>query len=133
MKNVIMKKKNVKVAWCCSKHDMTSEQSSVLAELCGVTVEEMEIIHLPIVWNSSGHPYDDVRENIKKWKEVYEMCDIVAGVFPPVAMESLAAFRNTEEDYGYSRCVFTPISSVMRITLGGKTIKRFVFHRWMEV
>ena len=128
-----MKKKNVKVAWCCAKHDMTSEQSSVLAELCGVTVEEMEIIHLPIVWNSSGHPYDDVRENIKKWKEVYEMCDIVAGVFPPVAMESLAAFRNTEEDYGYSRCVFTPISSVMRITLGGKTIKRLVFHRWMEI
>lgn len=130
-----MKKKMVKVAWCCTKHEMTSEQASMLAELCGIAVTEMEIIHLPIVWNASEHPYDDVRENIKKWKDVYSMCDIVAGVFPPVAMESLAAFRNTEddEDFSYSLCVFTPISSVMRVTLGGKTIKRLVFHRWMEV
>ena len=128
-----MKKKMVKVAWCCSKHEMTTEQASRLAELCGVTVEEMEIVHLPIVWNSSEHPYDDVRENIKKWKEVYEMCDIVAGVFPPVAMEALSSLRVSDDNFGYSKCVFTPISSVMRVTLGGKTIKRLVFHRWMEV
>ena len=128
-----MKKKMVKVAWCCSKHEMTTEQASRLAELCGVTVEEMEIVHLPIVWNSSEHPYDDVRENIKKWKEVYEMCDIVAGVFPPVAMEALSSLRVSDENLGYSRCVFTPISSVMSVTLGGKKIKRLVFHRWMEV
>ena len=128
-----MKKKMVKVAWCCSKHEMTTEQASRLAELCGVTVEEMEIVHLPIVWNSSEHPYDDVRENIKKWKEVYEMCDIVAGVFPPVAMEALSSLRVSDDNFGYSKCVFTPISSVMMVTLGGKTIKRLVFHRWMEV
>ena len=128
-----MKKKIVKVAWCCAKHEMTTEQASSLAELCGVTVEEMEIVHLPIVWNSSEHPYDDVRENIKKWKEVYEMCDIVAGVFPPVAMEALSSLRVSDENLGYSRCVFTPISSLMRVTLGGKTIKRLVFHRWTEV
>ena len=128
-----MKKKMGTVAWCCAKHEMTTEQASSLAELCGVTVEEMEIVHLPIVWNSSEHPYDDVRENIKKWKEVYEMCDIVAGVFPPVAMEALSSLRVSDENFGYSKCVFTPISSVMRVTLGGKTIKRLVFHRWMEV
>ena len=128
-----MKKKMIKVAWCCSKHEMTTEQASRLAELCGVTVAEMEIVHLPIVWNSSEHPYDDVRENIKKWKEVYEMCDIVAGVFPPVAMEALSSLRVSDENLGYSRCVFTPISSVMRVTLGDKKIKRLVFHRWMEV
>ena len=123
----------VRVAWCCAKHEMTTEQASRLAELCGVTVEEMEIVHLPIQWNSSEHPYDDVRENIKKWKEVYEMCDIVAGVFPPVAMEALSSLRVSDDNFGYSKCVFTPISSVMRVTLGGKTIKRLVFHRWMEV
>ena len=128
-----MKKKMVKVAWCCAKHEMTTEQASSLAELCGISVTEMEIVHLAIPWNSSEHPYDDVRENIKKWKEVYEMCDIVAGVFPPVAMEALSSLRVSAENIGYSRCVFTPISSVMMVTLGGKTIKRLVFHRWMEV
>ena len=128
-----MKKKMVKVAWCCAKHDMTSEQASSLAELCGISVTEMEIVHLPIVWNSSEHPYDDVRENIKKWKEVYEMCDIVPGVFPPVAMEALSSLRVSDDNFGYSKCVFTPISSVIRVTLGGKTIKRLVFHRWTEV
>ena len=128
-----MKKEMVKVAWCCSKHEMTSEQSSVLAELCGISVTEMEIVHLPIVWNSSEHPYDDVSENIKKWKEVYSMCDLVAGVFPPVAMEALASLRVSDENLGYSRCVFTPISSLIRVTLGGKTVKRLVFHRWTEV
>ena len=128
-----MKKKMVKVAWCCAKHEMTTEQASSLAELCGISVEDMEIVHLPIGWNSSEHPYDDVRENIKKWKEVYSMCDIVAGVFPPVAMEALSSLRVSDDNFGYSKCVFTPISSVMRVPLGGKTIKRLVFHRWMEV
>ena len=128
-----MKKKMVKVAWCCAKHEMTTEQASSLAELCGISVEDMEIVHLPIVWNSSEHPYDDVRENIKKWKEVYSMCDLVAGVFPPCAMEALSSLRMSDENLGYSRCVFTPISSVMRVTLGDKKIKRLVFHRWMEV
>ena len=128
-----MKKKMIKVAWCCARHEMTAEQASSLAELCGISVEDMEIVHLPIVWNSSEHPYDDVRENIKKWKEVYSMCDIVAGVFPPVAMEALSSLRMSDENLGYSRCVFTPISSVMRVTLGDKKIKRLVFHRWMEV
>ena len=128
-----MKKKMVKVAWCCAKHEMTTEQASSLAELCGISVEDMEIVHLPIVWNSSEHSYDDVRENIKKWKEVYSMCDLVAGVFPPVAMEALSSLRVSDDNFGYSKCVFTPISSVRRVTLGGKTIKRLVFHRWMEV
>ena len=128
-----MKKKMIKVVWCCANHEMTTEQASSLAELCGISVEDMEIVHLPIVWNSSEHPYDDVRENIKKWKEVYSMCDLVAGVFPPVAMEALSSLRVSDDNFGYSKCVFTPISSVMRVTLGGKTIKRLVFHRWMEV
>ena len=128
-----MKKKMVKVAWCCAKHEMTTEQASSLAELCGVAVEDMEIVHLPIQWKASPLSYDDVRENRNTWSNIIHSYDIIAGVFPPVAMESLAALRNTEEDYGYSRCVFTPISSVMRVTLGGKTIKRLVFHRWVEV
>ena len=126
-------KQMVKVAWICAKHEMTTEQASSLAELCGISVENMEIVHLPIVWNSSEHPYDDVRENIKKWKDVYSMCDLVAGVFPPVAMEALSSLRVSDDNFGYSKCVFTTISSVMRVTLGGKTIKRLVFHRWMEV
>ena len=126
-------KQMVKVAWICAKHERTTEQASSLAELCGISVENMEIVHLPIVWNSSEHPYDDVRENIKKWKDVYSMCDLVAGVFPPVAMEALSSLRVSDDNFGYSKCVFTTISSVMRVTLGGKTIKRLVFHRWMEV
>lgn len=128
-----MKKKMVKVAWCCAKHEMTTEQSSNLAELFGVTVEDMEIVHLPIQWKSSPLSYDDVRENRNTWSNIIHSYDIIAGVFPPVAMEALSSLRMSDENLGYSRCVFTPISSVMRVTLGGKTIKRLVFHRWMEV
>lgn len=122
-----------KVAWCCAKHEMTTEQASVLAELCGIAVTEMEIVHLPIQWGASEHSYDDIRENTRMWKSILRDYDIVAGVFPPVAMESLASIRNTDESVGYKRCVFTPISSVVKVTLGGKTIKRLVFHRWMEI
>lgn len=128
-----MKKKMVKVAWICSKHEMTSEQSSVLAELCGISVEEMEISNLPVQWKASPLSYDDVRENRNTWSNIIHQYDIIAGVFPPVAMEALWSLRASDENLGYSRCVFTPISSVMRVTLGGKTIKRLVFHRWMEV
>ena len=128
-----MKKKIVKVAWCCAKHEMTSEQASSLAELCGISVTEMEIVHLPVQWKASPLSYDDVRENRNTWSNIIHSYDIIAGVFPPVAMEALSSLRVSDENLGYSRCVFTPISSVMRVTLGGKTIKRLVFHRWMEV
>ena len=112
---------------------MTTEQASSLAELCGISVTEMEIIHLPVQWEASQLSYDDVRENRNTWSNIIHSYDIIAGVFPPVAMEALSSLRVSDENLGYSRCVFTPISSVMRVTLGGKTIKRLVFHRWMEV
>lgn len=128
-----MKKKMVKVSWCCAKHEMTTEQASSLAELCGISVTEMEIVHLPVQWKASPLSYDDVMDNIITWGNIIHSYDIIAGVFPPVAMEALSSLRVSDENLGYSRCVFTPISSVMRVTLGGKTIKRLVFHRWMEV
>ena len=128
-----MKKKMVKVAWCCAKHEMTTEQASSLAELCGISVTEMEIIHLPVQWKASPLSYDDVRENRNTWDNIIHSYDIIAGVFPPVAMEALSSLRMRDENLGYRRWVFMPISSVIRVTLGGKTIKRLVFHRWMEV
>ena len=128
-----MKKKIVKVAWCCSKHEITTEQASSLAELCGVTVEDMEIVHLPILWKASPLSHDDVRENRITWSNIINSYDIIAGVLPPCAMEALSSLRVSDENLGYSRCVFTPISSVMSVTLGYKKIKRLVFHRWMEV
>ena len=128
-----MKKKMVKVAWCCAKHEMTTEQASSLAELCGISVTEMEIVHLPVQWKASPLSCDDVMDNRMTWSNIINSYDIIAGVFPPVAIEALSSLRMSDENLGYSRCVFTPISSVMRVTLGGKTIKRLVFHRWMEV
>ena len=128
-----MKKKMVKVAWCCAKHEMTTEQASSLAELCGISVTEMEIVHLPVQWKASPLSYDDVRDNRMTWSNIINSYDIIAGVFPPCAMEALSSLRVSDENLGYSRCVFTPISSVMSVTLGGKKIKRLVFHRWMEV
>ena len=128
-----MKKKTVKVAWCCAKHEMTTEQASRLAELCGISVEEMEIAHLPIQWKASSSSYDDVMDNRITWGNIIHSYHIITGVFPPCAMEALSSLRMSSENIGYSRSVFTPISSVMSVTLGGKTIKRLVFHRWMEV
>ena len=127
------KKKMVKVAWCCAKHEMTTEQSVNLAELCGISVEDMEIVHLPIQWKASPLSYDDNRDNRITWSNIINSYDIISGIFPPVAMEALSSLRVSDDNFGYSKCVFTPISSVMRVTLGGKTIKRLVFHRWMEV
>lgn len=128
-----MKNKMVKVAWCCAKHEMTTEQASSLAELCGISVTEMEIVHLPVQWKASPLSYDDVRENRITWGNIIHSYDIISGVFPPVAIEALSSLRVSDDNFGYSKCVFTPISSVMSVTLGGKTIKRLVFHRWMEV
>ena len=128
-----MKKKMVKVAWCCARHEMTAEQASSLAELCGISVEDMEIVHLPIQWKASPLSYDDIRDNRITWGNIINSYDIISGIFPPVAMEALSSLRVSDDNFGYSKCVFTPISSVMRVTLGDKKIKRLVFHRWMEV
>lgn len=132
-----MEKKIVKVAWCCARHEMTAEQASRLAELCGVTVDKMEIAHLPILWKASPLSHDDIRDNRITWSNIMNSYDIIAGVFPPAAMESLESLRASDAEFAYGKCVFTPIftpiSSVIRVTLGGKTIKRLVFHRWTEV
>lgn len=127
------KKKMVKVAWICARHEITTEQACRLAELCGVKVHEMEITNLPIQWKASPSSSDDVMDNRNTWDNIIHSYDIIAGIFPPCAMEALSSIRMSDENLGYSRCVFTPISSVMRVTIGGKTIKRLVFHRWMEV
>ena len=126
-------KQMVKVAWICSKHEMTTEQASRLAELCGISVEDMEIVHLPVQWKASPLSYDDIRDNRITWSNIINSYDIISGIFPPVAMESISSLRLSDDNFGYSKCVFTPISSVMRVTLGGKTNKRLVFHRWTEV
>ena len=128
-----MEKKTVKVAWCCARHEMTAEQAGSLAELCGVTVDEMEIAHLPIQWKASPLSCVDIANNRITWSNIINSYDIIAGVFPPAAMESLESLRASGAEFAYSKCVFTPISSLISVTLGGKTIKRLVFHRWMEV
>ena len=95
-----MKKKMIKVVWCCAKHEMTTEQASRLAELCGVTVEEMEIVHLPIQWKASPLSYDDIRDNRITWGNIINSYDIISGIFPPVAMEAISSLRVSEDNFG---------------------------------
>ena len=118
-----------------SRHHMGDDQ---LEDLKSSLNDDIEVITKNITWAASGDSSADIATNRMIWAglltEVTNYPHIViAGVFPPVAMESLSSLRVSDDNFGYSKCVFTPISSVMRVTLDGKTIKRLVFHRWMEV
>ena len=85
-----------KVVWL-SRHEMTAEQVDGLKKSIGddVTVETVNM-----VWLATDDFAADEAANRDNMRALFEKYDILAGVFPPVAIEALNAVRAELCDLG---------------------------------
>ena len=104
-----------KVLWL-SRHEMTKEQVDDLLKTTdgwdGFEIETEN--HL---WSATASEEADLAENARFLKYAFAKADIVAGVFPPVALEALREMRREFRQRAGSEpfwCVATPVSEQTR-------------------
>lgn len=82
----------IKVQWL-SRHEMTDEQRADLAVCLNLDVSRLEIIPRNITWAASEDTMADQKANIALWDELLETGWLITGVFSPVALETMPAYR----------------------------------------
>ena len=77
----------LKITWL-SRHPMGADQMADLAAALGREVGELQVTSKNVTWQASDDACDDMVANKATWAEILATTDIVAGVFPPVALEA---------------------------------------------
>lgn len=93
-----------KIVWC-SRHEMTAEQKADL--LRRVILSDCDVATHNITWAATADEDADTKQNRKIWDSLYAgvgETGIIAGVFPPVALEAL---RDVERE---GVCIAAPVS-----------------------
>ena len=85
-----MMKMTMKVVFV-SRHKMTEDQKADLEEYLG---HKVEVVAENITFASSKDPVADLATNKAVLARLFGEYDVVAGVFPPVAIEALASLRD---------------------------------------
>ena len=67
---------------------MGADQIVDLAAALGREVEEIQVTSRNVTWQASEDACDDLVANKATWGEILVTSDVVAGVFPPVALEA---------------------------------------------
>ena len=67
---------------------MGADQVVDLAAALGREVEEIQVTSKNVTWQASEDAYADRVANEATWNDILATTDIVAGVFPPVALEA---------------------------------------------
>lgn len=76
----------IRVTWL-SRHPMGADQLTDLAAILGRKVEEIQVTSENVTWRASEDADADQVANKATWEEI-RAADVVAGVFPPVALEA---------------------------------------------
>jgi len=118
--------KTIKVAWC-SRHPLSQEQRESLVNKLGgdVRLVEYAVEQRNITWQATTDRGDDDAHNFSVWSDLTEEFNIIAGVFPPVALASRPE---------YSGPIYAPVSiqSEARVTGSTKTVE-FKHAYWVEI
>ena len=128
----------MRVLWL-SRHEMTRIQEARLRELLPEGQrEEAEIVCRMHVWQVTDDEASDNEVNARSWLELSRQADVIAGVFPPVAVVGLIMARGEADDNPDFRdwresMVVTPISQVNQVLQSGKTCQKFNFLRWQHI
>ena len=77
----------IKITWL-SRHPMGADQIVDLAATLGHEVKDLNITQVNVTWRASEDATSDLVSNKETWKEILATTDLVAGVFPPVALEA---------------------------------------------
>ena len=67
---------------------MGADQLVDLAATLGREVEELQVTSENVTWQASDDACDDHVANKATWSKIMATTDVVAGVFPPVALEA---------------------------------------------
>lgn len=104
-----------RVLWL-SRHEMSKEQADDL--LAGTNGwDGLEIETENHLWAATASEEADLEENSRFLRSAFARADIVAGVFPPVALEALREMRREFRLRAGSEpfwCVATPVSAQTR-------------------
>lgn len=140
---------------------MSAEQLADLAATLGCEVGELKVTSENVTWAASEDAAKDRSANTAEWIRVLRDADVVTGVFPPVAMETLAAARHRGEwtkamlafdvpvlppegpedaereklgEYVYGRTVLSPVSRQSKeLRADGTATIEFHHVRWARV
>ena len=149
-----------RVIWL-SRHPMGADQLADLAAVLGCKAEELQVTSENVTWAASENAAADRSANEAEWLRVLKDADVVTGVFPPVAMETLAAARHRGEwtkamlafdvpvppatvpaeierdaldEYAYGRTVLSPVSRQSKaVRADGTATIEFHHVRWARV
>lgn len=117
-----------RVIWL-SRHELTEQQREDLKSFLG---EEAQILSENRTWKASADAEEDKACNVTTWEGLAVRFHVVAGVFPPVALAALAAFRRGLGDRSIR--VVTPVSEQTREERAdGSAQIRFRHLRWQEL
>ena len=81
------RKNMVRVTWL-ARHPMGADQIEDLAAALGHEVEEIQVTSKNVTWQASSDACDEQVANKATWQNILATTDLVAGVFPPVALEA---------------------------------------------
>jgi hypothetical protein len=87
----------MRIIWC-SRHEMSAEQLADLCSTAQVVVDAVVVENRNITWAATADAAADAVRNSAQWEELYAAVGrggIIAGVFPPVAMEARRPFGQT--------------------------------------
>ena len=108
------------------RHEMTKDQEYDLIKMIGADAKNVEFSRKNLTWAASSNVSNDVQENWNLWTSLFEEFDIVTGVFPPVALESLEGHTR--------RSIYTPVSEQSaHQRADGSTKIEFVHLRWARL
>lgn len=105
-----------RVLWL-SRHQMTEEQADDLLDEATSGWDGLDIETENHLWSATASEEADMEENSRFLKSAFARADIVAGVFPPVALEALRQMRREFRRRAGSDpfwCVATPVSEQTR-------------------
>ena len=71
-----------------SRHPMDITQIIDLAAATGHEVKDLYVTSENVTWNASEDAHADQVANKATWQRILATTDLVAGVFPPVALEA---------------------------------------------
>ena len=104
------------IVWC-SHLDFTEGMSVKMGYTLKCTT--IKVVHIPVEWVETDRPHYDLWENIKKWRQLHEVSDIIAGYFPQVAVDALDRCKMDLWNAG----IITPIYSEDGYILRWKPLK----------
>lgn len=79
----------ITVPWL-SRHEATDEQTNDFVSLCRDNfLFHPKLVQTNITWVASDNSVRDIMENTRLWEDLLAKHKVIAGVFPPVALEAL--------------------------------------------